>query len=53
MPAGLRHQRRLPDASLATHDDSTAALTRTVDKVVQNAQLAVSPVQPHAIAASV
>ena len=37
VPADLRHQRRLSDASLAAHDDSTAALTRMVDKVVQNA----------------
>ncbi len=40
-PAGhsvpaVRHQRRLPDASLAAHDDSTAALTHTVGKVAQD-----------------
>jgi hypothetical protein len=36
-PANLRRQRRLTDTSLATHDDSTAALTRMVEKVAQNA----------------
>jgi hypothetical protein len=34
--AAFRHQRRLSDASLAAHDDSTATLTCTVDKVSQN-----------------
>jgi hypothetical protein len=35
--ATFRHQRRFSDASLAAHDDSTAALTRAVDEVAQNA----------------
>jgi hypothetical protein len=49
VPASLRHQRRLPYASLPADNESTAAVWRTLNELVECVQFPGSPVQPYEI----